>query len=100
MSATQIAAFAVSLIMALGIFILAYKGKPFGWGHIIGLLLVVVCYFPMFGYFPASIQLAEHVKIEFYKELRQQLATKEQILGTHNSEITSKVSVADLRGQE
>lgn len=100
MSATQIAAFVVSLMMAFGIFILAYKEKPFGWGHIVGLLLVVVCYFPMFGYFPTSIQLGKDIKVEFYKELRQQLDTKEQILGTYNPRIVSPIGITDLRGGE
>lgn len=97
MSAIQLAAFVLSIAMVIGIFALAIIERQFKKNHIGGLIIVIICYFPIFGYFPSSIQFGG-MKVEFFKELRQELETKEKILGTYNDRIISSVGIADLRG--
>lgn len=97
MSEVQITAFVVAVLMGVGVFVLAFIERGLKATHILGLLIVVICYFPIFGYFPSSIEWGSF-KIAFFKELQQKVETTEKILGTYNRKIISPVDVADLRG--
>ena len=97
MSGIQIAAFVVAVLMGVGVFVLAFIERGLKGTHILGLLIVAICYFPIFGLFPSSIEWGDF-KIAFFKELQQKVETNKNILGTYNSRIISPVDVTDLRG--